>query len=642
MFELFSKNQEVSICVETEQGCVWLAAQDLAKNLDRLSNSTGKFPVLASAEGRAIYIAEAKDGTYRGVEVPQNAEGYAVSIREGEIVIVGYDALGAMYGIYSFCEKILGISPMYRFTGLFPEVRAQMEIEPASYVSQKPAVKFRGWFMNDEDLLTDFKQGGGNRNIDYPFYAHVMHPDVLDMVLETALRCGINLVIPSSFVDIANPDEERLVQGVCRRGLYISQHHVEPMGVSYFGADNYIKARGIDAEVSFVKHPELMEEIWRYYAQKWAAYADHVVWQFGLRGKADEAVWKSDKNVPMDGASRGKIISDAIALQNKIVAETLGREDFEATATLWLEGAELYDKGYLVLPKNIVAVFCDIGYNQMFGDDFYHVTRRPDQKYGVYYHVGFWGRGPHLAEACAPEKMIYSYREAERMQSLYYSILNVSNIRPLHFSALMNAKLMENVHGFETDAYMERFYTEIYGSLGTKVAEGMRQYYHCFADFGEEYLKELCDRPGFHYHKYENLPFMNLAATDGLLRFCGTEVTPDMYEQLKQSEQKFAKLYQYWQELAPEIPDRAKEYFESYQLFQPRYMLLMIRMCMAAADIERGKDVQTCALAAVTALEEILEARKVLEQGEWKDWHHGETKINIKKMLADYRAMLGK
>ena len=45
-------------------------------------------------------------------------------------------------------------------------------------------VHFRGWFLNDEDLLCEFGESGGVRRIDYPFYGDVMDVCVLDMILE--------------------------------------------------------------------------------------------------------------------------------------------------------------------------------------------------------------------------------------------------------------------------------------------------------------------------------------------------------------------------------------------------------------------------------------------------------------------------
>ena len=51
----------------------------------------------------------------------------------------------------------------------------------------------------------------------------------------------MNLVIPASFLDIDNPPEKMLADCVARRGIYLSQHHLEPLGVSHFTLENYCK-----------------------------------------------------------------------------------------------------------------------------------------------------------------------------------------------------------------------------------------------------------------------------------------------------------------------------------------------------------------------------------------------------------------
>jgi Glycosyl hydrolase family 115 len=56
------------------------------------------------------------------------------------------------------------------------------------------AFRCRGWFINDEDHLTEWKTFEGRRNNDYKHYARVMHPDVLDKVIETALRLRMNMM----------------------------------------------------------------------------------------------------------------------------------------------------------------------------------------------------------------------------------------------------------------------------------------------------------------------------------------------------------------------------------------------------------------------------------------------------------------
>ena len=42
-----------------------------------------------------------------------------------------------------------------------------------------------------------------------------------------------------------------------------------------------------------MENPQLLEEVWEYYAEKWAEF-ENVVWQTGLRGKGDRPVWQND------------------------------------------------------------------------------------------------------------------------------------------------------------------------------------------------------------------------------------------------------------------------------------------------------------------------------------------------------------
>ena len=628
VFCLFDDKKTASIYVENLSEPIMLAVADLRRNLLELSGKSEGFEVC-------------EDGNIRILTVDGAPESYKVEVFDGGVIVTGGDVLGTVFGIYAFATKVLGISPTYRLTDLFPSQRDSMMLEPAIYSSENRNIKFRGWFLNDEDLLTDFKDSGGVRHIDYYWYHNTMHSDVLDMMIETALRLEINLMIPSSFVDIDNPDEEKLVEAVYRRGMYISQHHVEPLGVSYFGASGYMKRHGIEGAVSFITNRQVMEEIWRYYAQKWAKYSDKVIWQFGLRGRADEAVWKRDKNVPLDDEGRGVLISDAINTQYNIVRETLGSKEFFSTATLWLEGARLYGGGFLRLPDSTMAIFSDVGLDQMFGDDFYSVKRLDGRQYGVYYHVAFYGRGPHLADTCNPLKMDFSYKEALRKNSLAYSIVNVSNVRPLHYSICANAELMENVEDFDYESFADKFHKFHFGKAADTVKKLRERFYLSCADLGEVVLKNLCDGDGFYYHDYGKLPFVRYTADDGDLYMTGKRILRgegkpyECYDALKTSVSKLEGLLEDMRRAEGDLPDESLGYYRCFLLWQTEYMLLSTKWCMACCEMDdmdkndrakKGKE-------AVSYLEEILEARKVEAQEKWEGWHKGDTKLDIAKSL---------
>ena len=620
-----------------------LAAQDLQRNLRQLSGQEAGFGLCyRSLDPQAIFVQTVANG---------QAEQYTVEVTEESVRIVGSDVLGTVYGIYAFATKCLGVLPVYRLVDRFPATQERMELAPIRFASEERPVRFRGWFLNDEDLLTEWKKSGGHRNIDYPFYGDVMDPEVLDMILETALRLEINLVIPSSFVDIDNPAEEALVKTVCRRGMYVSQHHVEPMGVSYFGADNYLKRHGYgDETVSFLTNRARMEEIWRYYAEKWAKYGTQVIWQLGLRGKADQAVWKSDPTIPNSMETRGQIITDAIQTQYDIIRAATQTEHFHSTATLWNEGSELYGKGFLKLPSDTIAIFSDFGLDQMFGEDFYTTRREENRKYGIYYHVGFWTLGPHLAEGCNPEKMAYCYRDAARNQNLYYSILNVSNVRPFHVSATLNSRLMKDPLSFDMSRGMLELDRELFGDAADAVHELRKEYYRSFADFGEETLKYTAGEWHFYYRQYEDLPFLRNAATDGQLAYFGKfllrkKVYPKLpavnvctYLELKKSAERFSGLYAKAEQAESHLSEESLPYFRQFLKYQIRHMQLLTEWCIGCMDLLDEdlavEERRARGILAMTKLESILEERKILESGAWQNWHRGEKKINISLLLS--------
>lgn len=622
------------ILQENTPKAIILAAQDLQRDLRRLSGKKSGFDFsFTSAKGIQI------------TTIPgDRPESYTVHVENDCVRITGTDVLGTVYGIYAFSQQCLGILPMHAFMDIFPDIQKSMELSSTTFSSNPRAVRFRGWFLNDEDLLSELKVGG-KRNIDYPFYQAVMHEDVLAIVLEAALRLEINLIIPGSFIDIRNPDEEKLIQAVYDRGLYISQHHVEPVGVSYFGAENYLSQEHIDEVISFTSNRRRMEEIWRCYIQKWAKYGDQVVWQLGLRGKGDQAVWLADPTAPQDLEACGHIITDAIQTQHNLIRQILGHDQFYSTATLWNEGSKMYALGYLQLPPKTIAVFSDFGISQMFGEDFYQTPRHSEHKYGIYYHVAFWSLGPHLAEGCDPRKMEYCYRDAKRLNSLEYSILNVSNIRPIHVSISLNAQLLRSPDTFNADSAITAFAQSIFGEHGQQISKLYRQYYECFADFGKKPLRQAAEAWHFYYRDHTDLPFTENAATDGQIAWVGKnalrgwsspgahEANDELLQKLKISTEKFRKLDQLIEHTAKSLPYNKVPYLQRFLGYQTKHMLLLTKWAICCVIMTRDTtpraQIDQLYKDACVYMDTLINTRKVLENDSWTNWHCGDKKINL-------------
>jgi hypothetical protein len=494
---------------------VRLAAEDLASDVAKI---TGRRPEVMIGGGDAAAPGEpcvviATVG--RDFKIPSHDAGgwesYRVEAEDGRLVIEGGDARGTMFGVYVFIEKYLKVDPLYFWSGLEPEKRTELKWAGVSLREGPPSFKFRGWFINDEDLLTEWMESGGKRNIDYPFYGQIVHVKAMEAVAEALVRSRFNLIIPASFIDILNPPEAALVEACARRGVFVSQHHVEPMGVSAFSYFNYWKARGKDLKYSYFSHPAEVREVWRAYAQAWAK-VPNVIWQLGLRGVADRPMWQADPDVPQSDADRGRIISEAMAEQVKILDEVCPGRPLLKSTTLWAEGSVLNQKGHLKIPEGTIIVFADNSPGWRWPRDFHETPRDPKNAYGVYYHHALIGSGPHLAQVVPPHKTFELMRQAREKGAGEYAIFNVSNIREFVLGIGATAEMTWRMEGYDPDAWLEAWVGERFSAKRAEIADAYRIYFNAWQ-----------------IHDRQRVPFL----MDGQMFAAGGKILTEMGKKLK-------------------------------------------------------------------------------------------------------------
>lgn len=498
-FELVSPAQTATVLVPaSEPECVHLAAQDLVSDAKKLTGKTlrvvdGDGTVVLASLNRpesAALLEKLAPGFDDGLK--GKWEAYRVENVGSRLIIAGSDERGTMFGLYAFIEKYLGVDPLYYWASRPPQKREMLVWDSVKITSGEPTFRFRGWFINDEDLLTEWKEGGGKRQIDYPYYAQVVHRDVMRAVAEALVRSRFNLIIPASFVDIMNPPEAALVEECARRGVFVSQHHVEPMGVSAFSYFNYWKQRGRDLKYSYFSHPAEVREVWRAYAEKWAAYPN-VIWQLGLRGIADRPMWLADLNTPQSDADRGRIISEAIAVQVTILDEVCPRQPRYLSTTLWAEGSALNQKQLLTIPEGTIIVFADNSPGWKWQQDFYSTPRNPKNTYGVYYHHGLIGSGPHLAQVPSPQKTFECLKTAVEKSAGTYAIFNVANLREFVLGVDATAKMTWRLASFDPDAWLAEWVRDRFSRQRDEIARAYRTYFAAWQIHPEQGVPFLMD-----------------------------------------------------------------------------------------------------------------------------------------------------
>lgn len=410
-------------------------------------------------------------------------ESFSISIaKEGTsrhaVVLTGPDVRGAIYAIYQFSRDYLGVDPMYYWTDKEPSRRHRIDL-PASLarVFPPPLFKYRGFFINDEDLLTGWAPGEKTDKSGISLA-------VMDRIFETILRLRGNMVVPGTWIFPTDPQ----IKLVGERGLILTQHHAMPLGVN-------VARWPANVPYNYSTHPEILERAWK---DAVASYdpQQEILWSVGLRGLSDTSYATMDPSVAGDDRRLGMLISNAIATQMEIVRAVHPNAQF--VTDFWQEGTRLIQSGDLKVPPGVIHVWADLGYGLL--QDQGEVAAGD----GAYYHVAMLnGRANQLSEM-VPVDRIYSelgrYQEAG---ATGYLLLNTSDIRPVSMTtkAVMDVAWggvpPEGVAG--SDRYYRDWATEEFGARSAvPVARVYEEYFKAFAHIpaglhgaGDEYGDQL-------------------------------------------------------------------------------------------------------------------------------------------------------
>ena len=343
------------------------------------------------------------------------AEAYLITVTdENQMSISASDSLGFVYGLLAISRQFLQIKPFWFWMDQDIQKLDSVEIPIGTYTSVSPAVRYRGWFLNDEVLLMHWNNGMDSH---FPWR----------MAFEALLRCGGNMVIPGT-----DKSGRLNIDLAFEYGLWLTHHHAEPLGAELF-ARTYP-----DFVPSYSKYPEHFQKLWEDAVVK---YKDQkVIWTLGFRGQGDCPFWESQGEETYDTPEkRGKLISDIIELQRQIVCKYV--EHPVCCTNLYGEVMELYNAGFIHFHPDIIKIWADNGFGKMCtrrqGNHDARVPSLPDKEdrgmHGVYYHVSFHDlqAAGHITTLANPVDFVN--RELKNAYALGvddYWMINSSNIRP--------------------------------------------------------------------------------------------------------------------------------------------------------------------------------------------------------------------
>lgn len=546
------------------------------------------------------------------------------------VVLTGSDMRGTIYAIYQFSQEFLGVDPFYWWTDHTPPRRTHISVPDNFSETQGPTFHYRGFFINDEDLLTGWapprkKEGTG------------ISLEMWNKIFETILRLKGNMVAPGTWIF---PDEPQ-IKLAGERGLILTQHHAIPLGLNV--------ARWPEGvPYSYTSHPEILEQAWKDAA---AAYPRHqeVLWTVGLRGLSDVSYAAFDPSVRDNDEALGHLIGKAIADQMGIVRSL--RPDAQFITSLWQEGARLVQKGYLKIPPEVHVVWADDGYGNL--QDKGEVAAGQ----GAYDHVAMMNaRANQLTEMVPVERIDSELGRYIKAGATHYLLLNTSDIRPVSMTtkAVMDIawKGLPHAATGESDKFYHQWSSQEFGEkAASQVAEIYKDYFNAPAHFsfgpgpsheyGDNYyhtqarlllLSHMIDSPL--YSIPSQAPKWVMPRIFGLRGGTGKAWLPAA---VKAEIQRCGEAQPRWDALWKRALDAEPLVAPDRRPFYRAHVLAMIainresnRILSLVGEAIQDDDAGDKAKArdagerALRAFDEIQRAETEAEYGKWKNWYRGD------------------
>lgn len=100
---------------------------------------------------------------------------------------------------------------------------------------------------------------------------------------------------------------------------------------------------------------------------------------------------------------------------------------------------------------------------------------------GYYMNFGFASTGAHMAPAESPWKMEFNYRYVNSKLPLYFSVVNVGNVREFVLELSANAKMLWDYDSYSTDRFMVDYCSRYFGEkYANDIALLYKEFYYSY------------------------------------------------------------------------------------------------------------------------------------------------------------------
>ncbi|KAJ9132090.1 Glycoside hydrolase family 115 protein [Pleurostoma richardsiae] len=335
------------------------------------------------------------------------------------LVIAGSDPRGTIYGIYDISEQI-GVSPWYFWADVPVTQNAKVYVLPDRKVQGPPSVKYRGFFLNDEQPgLTNWV---ASNFPDAASGAAGYGPGFYSLLFELLLRLRANYLWPTiwgSMFEVDFPENQPLADAY---EIVLGSSHTEPLMRAQNEFGTFYKGPW-----AYNLNNATIDDYFRYGVERARPYARNSLWTMGMRGTGDTAI---------EGLGVDAIVSmleTLVANQQRIIVDGLD-VNISTVPQMWClyKEVQTYIFEGLEVPEDITLLWSDDNWGNVRRLPLRNETDRPGGA-GIYYHFDYvgdprnykWINTVQLAKTAEQMHMAYS-RGADRIW-----IVNVGDLKPL-------------------------------------------------------------------------------------------------------------------------------------------------------------------------------------------------------------------
>ncbi|AQQ09388.1 hypothetical protein L21SP3_01192 [Sedimentisphaera cyanobacteriorum] len=502
-FTLFSDSETAEIIIDSEDSkVVHTAGECFIKDLKTVSGrdfdirssmpQMAENVVLIGSAGKSSFIDQliSEEKFDSSTVAQQQWESFVLSVVEEPfegvykaLVIAGSDPRGTAFGVFELSE-MMGVSPWVWWADVPADHRNEFQLSDNFYKTDKPDVKYRGIFINDEDW--GLHPWAANTFEDEYGY---IGPKTYSKVFELLLRLKANHIWPAmhacSTPFYQLPENKRAAD---KYGIVIGSSHCEPL--LFNNAAEWDSST--DGIWDYTQNSERIKEVLDQRVE--TAASNENIYTVGIRGMHDTGMSGADSLE--EGAS---ILEDVIADEREILSRHIDKPVSEIPQVFvpYKEVLDYYDAG-LDLPEDITLMWAEdnFGYIKRFSDS---SEQQRNGGGGVYYHLSYLGV-PHpylLLYSTSPSLVWREMNRAWQMNMRGVWIVNVGDLKRREWHTEFFLQMSWDINRWTKNNITEYFKTAASRDIGQEYADDIASIMERYTALANQRKPELM---GFNKH----------------------------------------------------------------------------------------------------------------------------------------------